>query len=59
MKKPAMIKKWIECDKGATSLEYALIITFVFLACVTAFHNYADQVGVMYNYIFVAVDAVM
>ncbi|NEU11412.1 Flp family type IVb pilin [Methylobacterium sp. BTF04] len=37
--------------RGATAIEYGLIVGLVFLAIVTALHLYADRVGAMYNYI--------
>lgn len=50
---------WLKNEEGATSLEYALIISFVFLACVTVFHAYADKVGLMYETITTAIDGAM
>ncbi len=51
-----MMKQFLQDESGATAIEYALIVTFLFLAIVTAIHYYADHVGTMYNHIGDAVD---
>ncbi len=51
-----MIKRFIQDDSGATAIEYALIVTFLFIAIVTAIHFYVDRTQLMYSHISDAVD---
>jgi len=38
-------------EKGATSIEYALIVSFIFLAIVTAASNVSHKTNEMWNYV--------
>ncbi|MEI9903692.1 MAG: Flp family type IVb pilin [Asticcacaulis sp.] len=51
-----MFKRFIQDESGATAIEYGLIVTFLFIAIVTAIHYYVDQTQGMYTRISDAVD---
>jgi Flp pilus assembly pilin Flp len=42
------LKSFAKDEYGATAIEYALICSLMFLACVTAFTYYGDRMGLMY-----------
>ena len=51
-----MFKRFIRDEGGATAIEYGLIVTFLFVAIVTAVHVYVDSTKGMYTRISDAVD---
>ncbi len=51
-----MFMRFIRDESGSTAIEYALIVTFLFIAIVTAIHFYVDRTQLMYTHISDAVD---
>ncbi len=49
-------KRLIRNEKGATSIEYALIVSLIFLAIVTAVSNVAEKTTDMWNNVSNAVN---
>ncbi len=45
------LRRFWEDTRGATAIEYGLIVGMIFLAIVTAITNFATKTGNMYNYI--------
>jgi len=50
-----MFKRFLEDERGATAIEYGLIVSFLFVAIVAAIHYYVDQTQVMYQKIDTAI----
>lgn len=44
-----MLKRFLNDDRGATAIEYALICGLLFLAIVTALYSYGDSMGGLYK----------
>lgn len=51
-----MLKRFLQDESGATAIEYGLIVTFLFIAIVTAIHYYVDNTHDMYTRISDAVE---
>ena len=51
-----MMVRFLKDERGATAIEYGLIVTFLFIAIVTAIHFYVDSTQGMYTRISDAVD---
>ena len=49
------LSRWAGCRRGATSIEYAVIIGIVFMAIVIGIRSFAAESGEMYNEISSAV----
>lgn len=43
------IKRFARDERGATAIEYGLIVALVFLAVVTAVNNFASKTNTMYS----------
>jgi len=44
-----IFKNLVSSKKGATSIEYGLIVSLIFLASVVAIGNFSDSVNAMWN----------
>lgn len=51
-----MFARFVKDESGATAIEYGLIVTFLFIAIVTAIHAYVNSTQGMYIRISDAVD---
>lgn len=49
MNKMQFFMRFLEDDKGATAIEYALIAGLIFLAIVSSIHYYTDATGDLYT----------
>lgn len=46
-----MLKLFLHDKSGATAIEYGLIASLVFLACIAAFYAFGDSATGMFSYI--------
>jgi pilus assembly protein Flp/PilA len=46
-----MLKRFWKNESGATAIEYGLIASLMFLACVTAFFSFGNSATALFNYI--------
>ncbi len=46
-----MLRSFLKCERGATAVEYGLIIALVFLAIMVAVNQLAQDMNGMYGYI--------
>ena len=44
-------QRFLKDERGATAVEYGLIVSLIFIAIVIGVANYANRTGNMYNYI--------
>lgn len=45
----ARLKQFTRCSNGATAIEYALILSLIFLAIVGAVRGFTDSTSTMYS----------
>ena len=50
-----MLRRFINDERGATAIEYALIAAFMFIGCVTAFYAFGESSQAMFDKISEAV----
>lgn len=46
-----MLRRFLQNECGATTIEYGLIAALIFLACLTAFYAFGDSATGMFSYI--------
>ena len=44
-----LLRRFQTDERGATAIEYGLIVSMIFLAIVASLHNFANGTGNMYN----------
>lgn len=44
-----MLRRFLDDTRGATAIEYGLILSLMFLAIVGALYGYADKMSAMFN----------
>ena len=47
----ARLQRFLKDDRGATAVEYGLIVSLIFIAIVIGVTNFANHTGNMYNYV--------
>jgi pilus assembly protein Flp/PilA len=46
---PVGVRRFLRSQKGATAVEYSLIVALIFLAIIGAVNNFADSTNEMYS----------
>ena len=54
-----LVSCWANDQKGATAVEYALILALVFLGMVGALYTFGDQLGAMFTYLASTISAAL
>ena len=47
----SLVARWARDERGATAIEYSIIISSVFLTMVTSLYAFGDQLKVMFDFV--------
>ena len=53
------LKRIVRCDRGATAVEYGLIVSLVVIACIVAFQGLAGETNALWDTVTIEVTAAM
>ena len=54
-----LIRRFLTDDRGATAIEYGLIVALIFLVIVTAVTLFSDRATAMFTFVSTTIDSVI
>jgi pilus assembly protein Flp/PilA len=55
----ALIRRFLADERGATAIEYGLIVALIFLVIVTAVTLFSDRATAMFTFVSTTIDSVI